>query len=117
MATVKIVSGDGNVGTIDNIPIIPGSKTLGFNEDNRGGGTNPVVAAADRVQQSFQTPICPAGGTGITWALAMAILRTLDNATLSAGTTNGDSDFTADGPISIETGSDDVAIATVTVGG
>jgi hypothetical protein len=46
----------------------------------------------------------------------LAILRSLDNVTLAAGTTNGDSDFDATGPVTIEVSGDAVAVATITVG-
>jgi len=114
VATVKIVSVDAAVGTIDNIPIIAGSKNLGFEEDVRGGGTLPVVQAAQRNKQSFQTPCGPA--TGITLAKLWAIFRSLDNVTLSDGSVGGDADFTAVGPCQIEAGGDAVLVATVTVG-
>jgi hypothetical protein len=118
MATVKLTSTDTNIGTagvIDDIPIIAGSKKLGFDGDTRGGGVLPVVSAGQSKQQSFETPVSPTS-TGVTWADCLAILRSLDNVTLAAGTNNGDSDFDATGPVTIEVSGDAVAVATITVG-
>ena len=114
MATVKIVCADAAVGTLDDLPVLAGTKNLGFEEDVRGGGLLPVVQAAQRSKQSFQTTVNPVSGMTLTklWAL----FRTLDNVTLSAGTTDGDADFTAAGPCVVEAGNDAVLIATITVG-
>lgn len=118
MSTVKIVveSPDTlSIGTIDDIPIVPGSKNMGFDDETRGGGPRPVVNIAQGKVFSFETQV----GTeeGISIADAFKLLKTLDNVALSAGTTNGDSDADVVGPLSIEPSSDGTMQLRITVTG
>lgn len=115
MGTVKIVCADTAVGEIDNIPITPGTKNIGFDDEVRGGGADPIVNVAQGKTFAFRTPIV--NETGLTMAKAFALLQTLDNVTLSAGTTGGDTDADVVGPCVIEIVGDGVQLAQITVTG
>ena len=60
MSTVKIVVQSPDtlaIGTIDDIPITPGSKSIGFDNEQRGGGPTPVLNVGAGKRFSFRTQI------------------------------------------------------------
>lgn len=114
MATVKLVCDDTAVGTIDNIPVTPGTHSFGFDNEQRGGGATPVVNLGAGKSFSFDTQITT---SGMTMTKAFAILTTLDNIVLSPGTTDGLTGVDIDGPATIEIVGDGTMQARISVTG
>lgn len=130
-STVKIVSngtpgnlinsGGSTPGTIDDIIVIPGTKRLGADVEDAGGGAVPVVRLAEKGQQSFECVLVDDGTSGgadagIDPDCLWELFRSNENVTLSGGSTNPDGDFDATGPVQIELTGDAVSIARITVG-
>ena len=114
MATVKIVCTDVAVGTIDNIPVTPGTHSFAFDNERRGGGATPVVNMGGGKVFTFTTQITT---TGLTIAKAFAMLKTLENVTLSPGGTGGLVVVDVVGPAQIEMIGDGTLQAQITVTG